>query len=88
MTNYRSPWWLIDPCFYDAAFLYLFKHALVQDAAYSTLLRGARQTLHTRIAAVLEQHFADIGQAQPDVWPLRSYVSSVRLCNGATSRSV
>lgn len=49
--------------------MYLFKHVLVQDAAYSTLLRGARQTLHTRIAAVLEQHFADIVQAQPEVWP-------------------
>jgi class 3 adenylate cyclase/tetratricopeptide (TPR) repeat protein len=46
---------------------YLFKHALVQDAAYSTLLRSARRTLHTRIAAVLEQHFADIAQAQPEL---------------------
>lgn len=46
---------------------YLFKHALVQDATYSTLLRGARQTLHTRIAEVLEQHFGDIVQAQPEL---------------------
>jgi predicted ATPase len=36
---------------------YLFKHALVQDAAYSTLLRGPRQRLHGRIAAVLEDKF-------------------------------
>ena len=36
---------------------YLFKHALVQDAAYSTLLRGRRQELHARVAAVLEEHF-------------------------------
>ena len=33
---------------------YTFKHALVQDAAYSTLLRGRRQGLHARIAATLE----------------------------------
>jgi class 3 adenylate cyclase/tetratricopeptide (TPR) repeat protein len=46
---------------------YLFKHALVQDVAYGTLLRGARQTLHARIAAALEQHFGDIVQAQPEM---------------------
>jgi class 3 adenylate cyclase len=34
---------------------YLFKHALVQDAAYSTLLRGRRQELHARVAAALEE---------------------------------
>jgi len=39
---------------------YLFKHALVQDAAYSTLLRRRRQELHARVAAVLEGHFADL----------------------------
>ena len=33
---------------------YLFKHALVQDAAYGTLLRARRQELHVRVAAVLE----------------------------------
>ena len=33
--------------------IYLFKHALVQDAAYSTLVRGARRNLHTRIADAL-----------------------------------
>ena len=36
---------------------YLFKHALVQDAAYSTLLRGRRQELHARVAAALEAAF-------------------------------
>ena len=46
---------------------YVFKHALVQDAAYATLLRGARQTLHARIAAVLEQHFDNIVQTQPEL---------------------
>ena len=39
---------------------YLFKHALVQDAAYSTLLRGRLQELHARVAAALEEHFADL----------------------------
>lgn len=46
---------------------YVFKHALVQDAAYATLLRSARQALHARIAAALEQHFGDIAQTQPEL---------------------
>ena len=45
---------------------YLFKHALVQDAAYDMLLRGRRQELHARVAAVLEQDFADIVERQPE----------------------
>jgi class 3 adenylate cyclase/tetratricopeptide (TPR) repeat protein len=46
---------------------YLFKHALVQDAAYSTLLRRRRQQLHGRIAAALEQTFADFVERQPEL---------------------
>jgi class 3 adenylate cyclase len=46
---------------------YLFKHALVQDAAYSTLLRAKRQELHARVAAVLEQGFADQVERQPEL---------------------
>ena len=46
---------------------YLFKHALVQDAAYSTLLRGRRQPLHARVAAALETHFADLVERQPEL---------------------
>jgi predicted ATPase len=46
---------------------YTFKHALVQDAAYSTLLRSRRQQLHGRITAVLEADFPEIVQTQPDV---------------------
>ncbi len=46
---------------------YLFKHALVQDAAYGTLLRGRRQELHARVAAALEQHFADLVERQPEL---------------------
>ena len=46
---------------------YLFKHALVQDAAYSTLLRGRRQELHAGVAAALEGHFADLVERQPEL---------------------
>ncbi len=46
---------------------YLFKHALVQDAAHGTLLRESRRTLHARIAATLESQFADIVERQPEV---------------------
>jgi predicted ATPase len=46
---------------------YLFKHALVQDAAYSTLLRGRRQELHVRVAVALEEHFADLVERQPEL---------------------
>jgi class 3 adenylate cyclase len=46
---------------------YLFKHALVQDAAYGTLLRVRRQELHARVAVVLEQHFADLVEHQPEL---------------------
>jgi predicted ATPase len=44
---------------------YLFKHALVQDAAYGTLLRSRRQRLHSRVAATLEGRFPEIVLAQP-----------------------
>ncbi|MGA7373081.1 MAG: hypothetical protein WBW37_10765, partial [Methyloceanibacter sp.] len=46
---------------------YLFKHALVQDAAYGTLLREPRRALHARIAATLENDFVEIGENQPEV---------------------
>jgi tetratricopeptide (TPR) repeat protein len=46
---------------------YLFKHALVQDAAYGTLLRDPRRALHARIAATLESQFAEIAESQPEV---------------------
>jgi tetratricopeptide (TPR) repeat protein len=44
---------------------YTFKHALVQDAAYDSLLRSRRQQLHARIAAALEDRFPEIVAAQP-----------------------
>ena len=46
---------------------YLFKHALVQDAAYGTLLRSHRQQLHGRIVATLEEEFPEIIEMQPQV---------------------
>ncbi|MFG3595376.1 AAA family ATPase [Bradyrhizobium sp. RDI18] len=46
---------------------YSFKHALVQDTAYGTLLRGKRQALHARIARALEGNFPDIAATQPEV---------------------
>jgi class 3 adenylate cyclase len=45
---------------------YTFKHALVQDAAYSTLLRGPRQLIHERIVVALESRFPEIVEAQPE----------------------
>lgn len=45
---------------------YTFKHALVQDAAYGTLLRARRQQLHGNIAATLERQFPEIVEAQPE----------------------
>jgi class 3 adenylate cyclase/predicted ATPase len=46
---------------------YLFKHALVQDAAYGTLLREGRRALHGRIADILERRFAEIAERQPEL---------------------
>jgi class 3 adenylate cyclase/predicted ATPase len=42
---------------------YIFKHALVQDSAYGSLLRGRRQRIHADIAEALQQRFADEGSA-------------------------
>jgi predicted ATPase len=46
---------------------YLFKHALVQDAAYGTLLREPRRALHARIANTLENQFTEIAENQPEL---------------------
>ena len=46
---------------------YLFKHALVQDAAYGTLLRGPRRTLHANIAETIEREFADTAESLPEL---------------------
>jgi tetratricopeptide (TPR) repeat protein len=46
---------------------YVFKHALVQDAAYESLLVRTRQELHGKIARVLEQQFPATRQSQPEL---------------------
>jgi predicted ATPase len=46
---------------------YLFKHALVQDAAYGTLLREPRRALHARIAETLEGQFAEATESRPEI---------------------
>src|SRR5207237_781859 len=48
--------------------IYSFKHALVQDAAHSSLLRGTRQQLHAQIAEALETHFPDEMENQPELF--------------------
>ncbi|MDW9365332.1 AAA family ATPase [Sinorhizobium meliloti] len=47
--------------------VYLFKHALVQDAAYNTLLRHPRQQLHAKIAQTLEEQFPGRAAREPEV---------------------
>jgi len=46
---------------------YLFKHALVRDAAYGTLLREPRRALHVCIAETLETKFAEIAESRPEL---------------------
>jgi len=46
---------------------YLFKHALVLDAAYGTLLREPRRALHARIGETLESRFAEVVANQPEL---------------------
>jgi class 3 adenylate cyclase/predicted ATPase len=47
--------------------IYIFKHALVQDAAYDTFVRSNRQQLHVRIADVLETQFPETAETQPEI---------------------
>ncbi len=46
---------------------YTFKHALIQDAAYESLLKSRRQELHARIAGVLESTFTEVGASAPEL---------------------
>jgi class 3 adenylate cyclase/predicted ATPase len=46
---------------------YTFKHTLIQDAAYQSLLRSTRQQVHQRIAQVLEARFPTVVEAQPEL---------------------
>ncbi|HEV8713758.1 MAG TPA: adenylate/guanylate cyclase domain-containing protein, partial [Candidatus Binatia bacterium] len=46
---------------------YIFKHALIQDAAYESLLKSKRQQYHQQIAQALERRFPDIAETQPEL---------------------
>jgi predicted ATPase len=46
---------------------YMFKHALIQDAAYASLLKSTRQHYHQRIAHVLEAQFPETAETQPEL---------------------
>ena len=48
-------------------YTYLFKHALLQDAAYGALLREPRRALHARIAEVINSQFPEIAENQPEL---------------------
>jgi predicted ATPase len=47
--------------------MYVFKHALIQDAAYQPLLKSTRQQSHQRIAQVLEARFPETVETQPEL---------------------
>src|ERR1700739_1486599 len=46
---------------------YLFKHALIQDAAYQSLLKRARQQYHEQAAKLLEDRFPEVASTQPEL---------------------
>jgi class 3 adenylate cyclase/tetratricopeptide (TPR) repeat protein len=46
---------------------FLFKHALVRDAAYASLLRNHRRELHARIAAALQADFSGVVESRPEL---------------------
>jgi predicted ATPase len=46
---------------------YVFKHALIQDAAYASMLKSTRQRAHQQIAQVFVQHFPEVVETQPEV---------------------
>ena len=64
---------------------YQFKHALVQDTAYGTLLRGPRQALHARIAAAIETRALPIG---PNASPKSSPIISRRRTSRSARRPI
>ena len=47
--------------------MYIFKHALVQDAAYDSLLKSSRRDLHRRIAEALDSRFPETVETQPEL---------------------
>jgi tetratricopeptide (TPR) repeat protein len=61
---------------------YIFKHALIQEAAYSTLLKGRRQGLHARIAEALARKHPDVVEREPEV------LARHFACAGASEKAV
>ena len=66
LRNLRRPNWCFAGATPPQAF-YTFKHALVRDAAYESLLKAQRKDLHARIAQVLKERFADRVAVEPEV---------------------
>ena len=58
---------LLFRCGHGPEAKFLFKHVLVQGAAYSSLLRADRRDVHRRIAEALEAHFSEITEIQPEL---------------------
>ncbi len=75
--------------------IYEFKHALVQDAAYNSLLRSKRQQLHKRIAKTLEERFSETTESKPELLahhyreagrPAKAFVYTLRAGDAAVAR--
>lgn len=62
---------------------YIFKHALIQEAAYHTLIRSTRQQYHQRIAQQLEEHFPDMVASHPEL--LAHHYTEAHLGDQATA---
>ena len=62
---------------------FLFKHALIQETAYSTLLRAPRRALHARVARALEEHFPALVESQPEV--LAHHLTEARILEQAVA---
>jgi TOMM system kinase/cyclase fusion protein len=60
---------------------YMFKHALIQEAAYQSLLKSKRRRYHEKIAQVLEERFQDIAENQPEI--LAHHYTEAGLIDGA-----
>lgn len=58
---------LLVPVASPAPETYAFRHALIQDAAYGTLLRSERRVLHERIARVLQERFPEVADTEPEI---------------------
>src|SRR5262249_23594537 len=74
---------LFDVEIAEGAPAYVFRHALVQDAAYDSLLRDRRRELHARTAAVLAELRPEIADQQPEL--LAHHLTEANLCDEAVS---